>query len=306
MEAPAKVRALVAERERARGERDFIRADALRDEIAACGWLVRDQADGPVLEALPKVRRMRPSEVTDRLGEPASLTASVLLLHEGFVEDLARFLHALVAHHDLSSIETIVVDPGSDDAEAIVELCAPLPNASVLALTDDLGWAANRNLAIRASRGATTVIADLSIEPTGDILTPLLEAIEAGAPVAGPIGVVTDDLFTWHEAAGETCDAIEAYLLATRRDLLRDAGLIDERFTWYRNADLALSLALRDAAGGAPARRVGVPFRKHEHRGFRRYPDEDARDRISRRNYNLLLERWRGSTELLTGAPARA
>jgi cysteinyl-tRNA synthetase len=43
------VRALAAERERARREGDFERADALRRQLAELGWQVRDTADGPVL-----------------------------------------------------------------------------------------------------------------------------------------------------------------------------------------------------------------------------------------------------------------
>jgi cysteinyl-tRNA synthetase len=40
---------LMEEREAARAEKDFARADELRDELAAMGWTVRDSADGPSL-----------------------------------------------------------------------------------------------------------------------------------------------------------------------------------------------------------------------------------------------------------------
>ena len=40
---------LLAEREAARTERDFARADAKRDELAALGWTVRDTPEGPKL-----------------------------------------------------------------------------------------------------------------------------------------------------------------------------------------------------------------------------------------------------------------
>jgi len=40
---------LAAEREEARAAGDFERADRLRDEIAALGFVVRDTADGPQL-----------------------------------------------------------------------------------------------------------------------------------------------------------------------------------------------------------------------------------------------------------------
>jgi cysteinyl-tRNA synthetase len=48
-EAPGEVRRLAEEREQARAERDFERADRLRDELAARGWEIRDTAEGPRL-----------------------------------------------------------------------------------------------------------------------------------------------------------------------------------------------------------------------------------------------------------------
>jgi cysteinyl-tRNA synthetase len=44
---PEAVAALVSDREAARKARDWKRADALRDELAALGWTVEDRADGP-------------------------------------------------------------------------------------------------------------------------------------------------------------------------------------------------------------------------------------------------------------------
>jgi cysteinyl-tRNA synthetase len=49
---PPQARALLAEREQARQERDFQRADALREELSGLGWEVRDGPDGP--ELLPR------------------------------------------------------------------------------------------------------------------------------------------------------------------------------------------------------------------------------------------------------------
>ena len=47
--APVELMEKAQERERARADRDFARADALRDELDAAGWEVRDTADGPRL-----------------------------------------------------------------------------------------------------------------------------------------------------------------------------------------------------------------------------------------------------------------
>jgi cysteinyl-tRNA synthetase len=45
-EAPAELHDLARRRQEARASRDFAEADRLRDEIAAAGWEVRDEADG--------------------------------------------------------------------------------------------------------------------------------------------------------------------------------------------------------------------------------------------------------------------
>jgi cysteinyl-tRNA synthetase len=45
-EAPEELRRLLSERDEARAERDFSRADELRDRIAAEGWEVRDTSEG--------------------------------------------------------------------------------------------------------------------------------------------------------------------------------------------------------------------------------------------------------------------
>lgn len=47
--APAEFQALLVGRTEARASKDWARADEIRDELAAAGWVVEDLADGPVL-----------------------------------------------------------------------------------------------------------------------------------------------------------------------------------------------------------------------------------------------------------------
>ena len=49
-EAPAELLALLAERAEAKAAKDWARADALRDQIAAAGWRIVDAASGARLE----------------------------------------------------------------------------------------------------------------------------------------------------------------------------------------------------------------------------------------------------------------
>ncbi len=48
-DVPAEITALVAERTEAKAAKDWGRADAIRDELTAAGWVVEDSADGPVV-----------------------------------------------------------------------------------------------------------------------------------------------------------------------------------------------------------------------------------------------------------------
>ena len=51
---PAEVLALVSERDRARSERDWGRADLIRDQLRELRWSVRDTPDGPQLVRDPR------------------------------------------------------------------------------------------------------------------------------------------------------------------------------------------------------------------------------------------------------------
>jgi GT2 family glycosyltransferase len=175
----------------------------------------------------------------------------------------------------------------------------------VVGLEPGTGWGAARNAGLRRSRGRVVVVLDGSIEPTGDVLGPLESALEdPSTGVCGPFGISTRDLRSFEESDGvgedREVDAIEGYLMAFRRDVLRDVGLFDEHFRWYRTADIELSFRLRDA--GYRARVVDVPVARHEHRMWASTPPDD-RDRLSKRNFYRFLERFRDRSDLLTSRP---
>ena len=64
--------------------------------------------------------------------------------------------------------------------------------------------------------------------------------------MAGRWGVVTNDMRSFDEAkASGDVDAVEGYLMAFRREVLREVGLLDEKFRFYRHLDLDFSFAVR-------------------------------------------------------------
>jgi cysteinyl-tRNA synthetase len=116
--------------------------------------------------------------------------------------------------------------------------------------------------------------------------------------VVGPFGIVTTDLQNFDASDGPEVDAIEGYLMAVRKEVLLDVGLFDEKFKWYRTADIEYSFRVKEA--GLKAVVVPVPVTRHEHRmWFNTPPDERAK--WSKRNYYRFLDRFRGRFDLLVG-----
>jgi GT2 family glycosyltransferase len=137
------------------------------------------------------------------------------------------------------------------------------------------------------------------VEAAGDVFGPLEEALsDPAVGVAGPLGVMTDDLREFREAAGPEVDAVEGYLMAFRREALAGGVAFDAKYRFYRAADIDLSFQLK--AMGFRAVRVDVPIRRHEHRAWASTP-ADRRDALSKRNMYRFLDRYRGRTDLLVG-----
>jgi cysteinyl-tRNA synthetase len=159
------------------------------------------------------------------------------------------------------------------------------------------GWGAARNAGLKRTRGRTVVVVDGSVEPTGDVFGPLESALEdPGVGVCGPFGIVTHDLRQFDEARGGDVDAIEGYLMAVRRETLISAGLFDEKFRWYRTADIEYSFRVKDLDRRATV--VDVPVEKHEHRMWFETKPED-RARWSKKNFYRFLDRFRDRWDLL-------
>jgi glycosyltransferase involved in cell wall biosynthesis len=296
-EVPDEVRALAAEREERRRAKDFAAADALRDLIARLGFSVIDGTDGPSLEplAVPEPHRIAAHDVESLLDEPATADVSVHWVVEGWPEDVARGLAGFRVNERGRDVRYVVADvtetePSSYGAEV-----------EVLPLETGTGWGAAVNAALKRSRGRYVVVMDGSIEPTGDVFARLETALDdPSVGVCGPFGISTEDLREFHESDGPEVDAIEGYLMAFRRDVIRDVGLFDEKFRWYRTADIECSFRIKDA--GLRALRVHVPVVKHEHRMYHATPEAE-RERLSKRNYYRFLERFRDRYDLLVRPP---
>jgi hypothetical protein len=301
-DAPDDVVRLAQERADARAAKDFSRADAIRHELTTKGWTVVDEPEGfrlePAAEPEPESeepQELKASEVASVLDEPATVDVSVHWVVEGWPEDVERALIAFRKHLEGRTAQYVVADVTGEDPGRWGE------DVEVVRLEHDTGWGAARNAGLKRSSGRTVLVMDGSVEPTGDVLRPLEEALaDPAVGVAGPFGITTKDLREFDAAEGlGDVDAIEGYFMAFRREILTKAGLFDEKFKWYRTADIEYSFRVKDQ--GLRAVAVPVPVEKHEHRmWFNTSPDERAK--WSKRNYYRFLDRWRDRWDLCVAA----
>ena len=304
-DVPDEVRRLAAEREERRKAKDFAAADAIRDRIADLGFTVIDSPDGPRLEPIGRAvgdageapARLRPEDVPSALDQPAAFDATIHWLLEGWPEDVARALEGFRSHQGDRSVQYLVANVTGPDPSSFGE------GVEVIPLVEGTGWGAARNAGLKRSLGRIVLVVDGSIEPDGDVLGPIEEALaDPAVGVVGPFGIVTTNLQDFEASDGPEVDAIEGYLMAMRREVLLEVGLFDEKFKWYRTADIEYSFRLKEA--GLKAMVVTVPVIRHEHRMWFNTPPEE-RAKWSKRNYYRFLDRFRGRFDLLVGGEPR-
>ena len=199
-------------------------------------------------------------------------------------------------------MEIIVVDNASSDGTSrrLQELERDDQRLRLIAADHNLGAAAARNAALRQARGRFLVLMDTSVEVVGDLFSRLRRLLEnPHLGIVGRWGLVSSDLrhFSEVDRPGDV-DAVEGYILAFRRQLLREIGFLDEKFRFYRHLDLDLSLAVR-SHGYRLLVDHELPVVRHEHGDWLRTPP-DERERLSRRNFYRFLHKWGERTDLLT------
>jgi cysteinyl-tRNA synthetase len=300
-------------RSRARAARDWAEADRLRAQIEAAGWKVADRgtdfqltpAHPPDAEDGGRIRYGASAGVPSRLNEAPAGVASVVLVATDWPADVDRALDGLGAHAPDGTHVVVVANGPSDEQAAALDMRAAA-EVEVIWTSERLGHATALNAGIRRASAAVVVLLDPSVEATGDLVTPLVAVLDdPTVAVAGPWGVRSGDLRRFEEAPPGEVDAIEAYVLAFRRADYIARGPLDERFRFYRNLDLWWSLVLRDEGEGSAARRAislaDVPAVRHEHRGWESVSAEE-RDRLSKRNFYRILDRFGSRRDLLVDA----
>jgi hypothetical protein len=307
---PAEVLSLAHDRSAARAARDWTEADRLRAEIEAAGWKIVDRgtdfalepARPPTLEDDGVVRYGASADVPARFDEAPIGVATVVVVATDWPADLARTLAGLRAHApDGTSVVIVADQPSPEQDEA---LPSDDDGVEVVRSSQRLGVGAAWNIGIRRASGPVVIVLDTSVEPTGDIVTPLVRALDdATVGVVGGFGLVSGDLRSFDAAPPGEVTAVEGYALAFRRADAAERGPLDEHFRFYRNLDIWWSLVLRDEGEETTPRRavaVEIPAIRHEHREWTSTPERE-RSRLSKRNFYRIIDRFRRRPDLATG-----
>jgi hypothetical protein len=312
---PEPVLSAAHDRARAREARDWAEADRLRGEIEAAGWKVVDHgtdfalspASPPDVAEDARVRYGASRNVPSRLEEAPAGLATVVLIATDWPEDLARAIDGLRAGSPSGTSVVIAADDPSDEQTTTLDTLENDPSdelrIEIVWTSERLGHGAAMNAGLRRVSAPIAILLDTSVEPTGDFVTPLVRTLDDPiVAVTGGWGIVSEDLRKFEEAPAGDVDAIEGYCQAFRRDDYATRGPIDERFRFYRNLDIWWSLVLRDDGPDQPPRRAvnleGLPLIRHEHRGYTSVPEDD-RDRLSKRNFYRIIDRFGSRRDLL-------
>ena len=284
-----------------------------------------------------RVRYGSSVSVPTRLDAPDTGLVSVVLIATDWPDDLERALAGLRTASPAGTSVVIVADAPSPEQTlaleaweapaALAALAAPEAPAALAApeapeaqgapegaapsglpieivwTGERLGLAAATNIGLRRAMAPVVVLLDTSLEPTGDILTPLVRTLDdPTVAVAGDRGIISTDLRKFSDAPPGDADAIGGHLQAFRRADCAARGPLDEHFRFYPNMDIWWSLVLRDEGQGSPPRRAvgiaGLPVVRHAQRGYVNLPD-DERDRQSKRNFYRVVDRFGSRRDLL-------
>lgn len=300
MNAPENVVALAHQRLQARADKNWAASDALREQIAELGWLIKDTAAGFELSVKPPYDvAQNLAALPDQTAQSTTHEAAVGIIVEGWPADLRTFVEAVITHttYPVIALDLGNVDGAGDELHRLaVEHSGRVQEFHVAVAA---GWADATVALLKLNPAPIHVVADISSVLDGDAITPLVAAISGDVVAAGWRGANVDLADEWRsvtDADGEV-DVLLSYLFAVRRDAaLTTPPHSKARF--YRNADLEWSLALRDAGGRLVVPDRDLPVHQERHRG---YHDSDAefRDKESRKTYDRLLQRFRGKTQIL-------
>jgi hypothetical protein len=219
----------------------------------------------------------------------------ICLIAEGFTEDLIICVSSITKH-----TKTPISIYANGKSNWLAENQFNSQQISIKQEKNPLGWGNVVNYFLNSFTDDYLVIMDPSTIFNGDPIPETISILESGYQGVGWKGGLVNVEDEWRtttdKGAGEV-DVLFSYYLALDRKFTITAGGANPSAKYYRNADLELSLAIR--ASGGKLMQIDLPLEQGRHHGY--YDtDPDYRDKNSRKNYQRILERFRGKNEILS------
>ena len=293
MSAPENLLELGRARQAARADKKFDLADQLRDQISQAGYEIVDVVGGfelhakSLIQVCADVQKLKNLPKSDR-----AITVAIVV--NGFHADAITSINSIKAHSN-AEILILATEP-AEDLSSIVD-----SHTHVIQLEKDSGWGECANAMLRIISTPYAVIMDPSTTFIGDAISPVLQELQKKDFVAvgwrgGLINIEDQWRSVDDKGAGEV-DVLFSYFLALDKDAALQAGGFNARAIYYRNADIEFSLRLKHASGHLL--QMDLPLEQGRHHGY--YDTEESfRDAQSKKNYDRILERFRGKEAILS------
>lgn len=221
---------------------------------------------------------------------------TVNLILDGFLEDFLLSVQSILDH---SQVDIFVIVNGKQDFQKLEELS---PRISINFQKQRLGWSNAINLALEKVSTDYIVLMDPSTRFTANPFPEVIASLELGYTGVGWRGGLVNLDDEWRsiddKGVGEV-DVLFGYFMVLDRKFTAQVGA-NPSAKYYRNADLELSLAVRETGG--KLLQIDLPLIQERHHGY--HDVESAyREKHSKENYQRLLKRFRGNLGIL--APRR-
>ena len=283
---------LAAERLAARAAKDFAKADQLRDEIAALGFEIVDVAGGYEFRPIS----LFPTYSTLQEIKPIKVKGEIVLamIVDGFIEDAIVTVKNIKSHCGFEIVVLVKTDPG-----ALVEEIDS--RTQLIQLSANIGWGECANALLKNVTSKYLIIMDPSTRFTGDAITPALAELNKGEYNAvgwrGGLVNIQDEWRSVDDKGPGEVDVLFSYFLALNRADALSVDGFNNRAIYYRNADMEFSLKLRHSNGRLL--QMDLPLEQDRHHGY--YDtDPEFREVQSKKNYDRILERFRGKEAILS------
>jgi len=294
--APEDVVELGRKRLAARAAKNWVEADQLRDQIAARGFEIFDVGDGFEFSL------RSPFPIMDRIGQirkfsDKTFPITIVMIVDGFINDADLAITA-VKKYAPSDCAILLIISGLPE---IGEIAQQLDSRTfIVQIQNGVSWGEAANAALKFAPSPYVVIMDASTIFLADAITPTLSNLANGEWSAvgwrGGLINVEDQWRSVDDRGPGEVDVLFSYFLAINREHAIGSGGFNNRAIYYRNADIEFSLRLRQSQGRLL--QIDLPLEQARHHG---YYDTDPffREEQSKKNYDRILERFRGKNDIL-------